>query len=157
MKISEETINFLSADWYLVYYDDFLNEVALQEATKLHLCSKGGDYFLKTIKAIKSEMSIDYIISKLGDTSTYKNFVKNFKTLLPEEMRNNLVCYAASYGIGILVCAGIRSRIENVKQEIKDILNKKGIEYSTEYSDAHWIFRYKISKSKENIERMTNG
>jgi hypothetical protein len=31
-------------------------------------------------------------------------------------------------------------------------LNSLGIEYTTEYSDANWVFRFKISKSKKNIE-----
>ena len=28
------------------------------------------------------------------------------------------------------------------------------IKYSTEYSDARWVFRYKISKSIDNIEQI---
>ena len=40
------------------------------------------------------------------------------------------------------------------KKNIENLLNSLGLTYTTEYSDAYYVFRYKISKSKENIEKI---
>jgi len=48
----------------------------------------------------------------------------------------------------------MRKEEEDGSNFIRLILDPLGIEYSNEYSDAHWVYRYKISKAAENINRI---
>jgi len=40
--------------------------------------------------------------------------------------------------------------------ELSKALDNIGIEYKNEYSDAFWVYRYKISQSKSNIDKINN-
>jgi len=37
---------------------------------------------------------------------------------------------------------------------VTELLDSAGISYTNEYSDARQVFRFKISKSKSNIEKL---
>lgn len=158
MIISEQTIEILEDDFMIVFYDNDFNEVSIGKATKIHLCQINMEdgYKAKTINAYRNETPLKYILEQFHKDSIYKNFCEIFKALLPTSLRNSLTCYPASYGIGIFVAIGLRGQIGQTKSEIEKILKDRKIEYTTEYSEANWVFRYKISKSKENIERMKN-
>ena len=41
-----------------------------------------------------------------------------------------------------------------LRKKVEVLLEELGIEYSNEYSDAGWVFRYKIFKSKQNLARI---
>jgi hypothetical protein len=117
-----------------------------------------GNYLGKTIKVPKNkETTIDYILNIINKDNVYQNFCNDFKKLLPEKYKNSVDVYPTSYGIGIFValCFSKNER-ENIKKEIELILTKYNIDYKNEYSDAGWVFRYKISKAKENIDKINN-
>ena len=72
------------------------------------------------------------------------------KNLLNEKGLVGVNSYPTTYGIG--VTQFMDSRIS--KEKIKNLLDSLGIEYINELSDAEYVYRFRISKSKSNIEKI---
>ncbi len=149
MNISKQTLALLSNEGYsYIFYDKNINEVSIENASIIHVyCFE--PYKHKDIKALKKEITFDYIMNKINSESIYINFCNYFNGLIS---KYGLNAYATTYGIGLFVGFGFRSRIDEIKNNISNLLDSFGIKYSCEYSDALYVFRYKISKSKENID-----
>jgi hypothetical protein len=157
MNISNETLEKLNEFYNYMFYDNNINEVSKDVATNIHIgFTKGPDaeYIGKTIKATKKEITFDYIIDKINKDNVYKNFSDKFNTLINNK---NISAYPTTYGLGIFVGIGLRSRIEETKSDIENTLKNMGIEYTTEYSNAGYVFRYKLSKKADNIKKMLNN
>jgi len=158
--------------YYITYYDDFLNDTEdnLLKCTNIFIGTKVlngsiSDYkkdmtleavFIgKTIKLPKKKLiTVDYIIKKIENNNIYINFAKNFKKLLLKIGFNNINVYPTTYGIGIFI--PYTRGVKNYKETINNLLESLGIEYSNEYSDAGWVYRYKISKKQSNINKINN-
>jgi hypothetical protein len=157
MNISSETLKQLDALYTYIFMDDYMNEVQADKATELHIGfarAIGDDdpeYIGKSIKATKKETTLEYITDKLSAISVYKSFASHFGKLIKPMGLN---AYPTTYGIGIFVMLMRNKTSETIQNEIDTLLTNLGIEYKTEFSDAHWVFRYKISKSAKNIERL---
>ena len=154
MNISKETIEILDTLFMYSFTDDNINNVDPINATQLNLTFNKElndciSYLGKTIKATKKEITIDYILNKINSDKTFKNFSNYFNSIIS---KFGLNAYPTSYGIGIFVLFGFRNSITETKNQISKCLNELGIKFDTEYSDAHWVFRYKISKASENIK-----
>lgn len=155
MNISKQTLEMLNEIFYITFYDNFMNEVAMDKATELHIgfTKDGTEYIGKLIKATKKEMTFDYIMSKINSDKTFKNFSSEFNKVIS---KFGLSAYPTSYGIGFFVAFGFRKTINETKEQIEKSLNEIGVKFTTEYSDAGWVFRYKISKAAENISILQN-
>jgi hypothetical protein len=161
MNISKETIETLNTMYSFWASDNNGNEKPFETATEVvigfeknseGICDDNCYYIGKSIKVpAKKEITVEWVLEKLGADKVYKDFAQYFKKLLTG---NNFNCYPTSYGIGVFVAIGARKDIETTKGQIDVLLNNLGIQYTTQYSDAMWVFRYKISKSKENIEKI---
>ena len=136
------------------YYDDNVNDVPKEEAKVLHIGfheDEDGNYesIFKEIKIPKKkELDLEYVMNKINTDKIYKNFSNKFNDIL--KSNSNVSAYPTSYGIGFFALF----KSQETKDQIEEILNRHNIKYSTEYSDAGYVFRYKISKSKENIENI---
>lgn len=157
MNISKSTIKKLELDYTIHFMDDFMNEASYENATILGIgweIENGtpSGYVGKDLKAPKKmEVTYEWISDKINKQNVFVNFCDNFNKFLRSK---GLRGYATSYGIGIeSLFVGSKNLKEN-KTSIENELNSLGIKYTTEYSEAHWVFRYKISQSKENIERL---
>lgn len=152
MNITKETIELLKKNYSIIFMDDFCNEVSVEKATELRIgfenTLEGTNYIGKSVKATKKETTFDYVVSKIQSDKIYKNFSNVFGKLVK---KHGFSVYPTSYGIGVFCAIGLRSDIQSSKNKIDEMLKSFGIEYSTEYSDAGWVFRYKISKSSKNI------
>ena len=103
-----------------------------------------------SIKLPKKTLTVEYIIGRFSTLVGLKNTncVKLFRTIIGKESLN---LYAASYGVGI---SNIWNPDKNKSiKRICDFLVKHGIEYKTDYSNAHWIFRIRISQSRGNLDK----
>lgn len=111
------------------------------------------EYVGKQIKLPKNKfVDVSYVMQQLNKDNVYNNFSDKFKLVLDKlGYSNNINVYPTTYGIGIFVFLGDKSQASKL---VASILDKAGIEYKTEYSDASFVFRYKISKSKENIAKL---
>ena len=160
MNISNETVAQLKSMFTVSFYDQYTNEVAPELATEIYIgyekingsVTDANGYFYnaihKTIKAGKKEITVDWVLSKVNADKTFKNFCDTFNKLINGKGLN---AYPTSYGIGVFVAVGYRNSIQETKQKIEALINDLGIKYSTEYSEAGWVFRYKISRSQSNI------
>lgn len=158
MNISKSTIAKLELDYGIHFMDDYMNDVTPENATILSIGweiidGQPSGYIGKDLKAPKKmEISYEWVSEKINKQNVFVNFCEKFNLFLKTK---GLRGYATSYGIGIeSLFVGSQNLNEN-QSSIENELNSLGIKYTTEYSDAHWVFRYKISQAKENIELLT--
>lgn len=98
-----------------------------------------------------STLTIPWVLSKVAKESVYQNFASEFNKVIQGAGLGS--AYPTSYGIGLIVF-GDRERVSETRKEVDRLLSKRGIEYTNEYSEAGLVFRYRISKSKENLKRL---
>lgn len=137
------------------FYDKNVNDMPPNKAEVLTIWHDGQmlNFNLPKNKLVNAE----YIMNKINKDSVYKNFCNDFKKILIKlGINESLNCYPTSYGLGISVIFSYRGSAKVYKSKIDEVLNDLGIKYTTEFSDAMWVFRYKISKSSENIEKIKN-
>lgn len=152
-NISDTLISELESLGYSVrIYNDYLEDCDPKDATELSVMDLSADFFnYNHVKLPKKKLvNIEYVMNKINSDKVYQNFSKYFAKLVDD---NSFSIYPTSYGIGVSVLFFSRHDKPAI-DGLKDILNKTGIKYSNEYSDAHWVYRFKISKSKENIEKI---
>lgn len=106
---------------------------------------------IKTPK--KKEVTVEWVLNKLNKDSLYTNFASVFSKLLKEKGYGSSA-YATSYGIGVFVAFGFRKNINAAIMNIEAMLNDLNIDYKTERSNAGWVFRFRLSKSQANINRI---
>lgn len=151
MNISETEIKKLESVYSVQYYDKYCNQKSISEATEIYIGSElHPTLYLgihKTIKAPKKEIDFNYILSKLNAETIYINFAKYFEKILNKKF-TKISAYATSYGIGLFLPYKIDI------QEIENELLNLNINFSTERSEGGFVYRFKISKSKENIEKI---
>ena len=157
----------------ITYYDNYMNDVEADKdkCTNIYvgLHVKNGsiaeygknpdtfdaEFIGKTIRVPKKkEITMEYIIGKLSNNVVYENFSRYFKSVLVKLGYNGINVYPTSYGIGMFVLFSDRTYMRTAKNEIDTLLKEMGVEYTNEYSDAAWVFRYKISKSEKNISKL---
>ncbi len=159
MNISNETIEALSELGYKIHFqDNNLNLKEPKDASEMYigfqmLSSEEMQYIGKTIKATKKETTVEYVLDKINADKTFKNFSSEFNKIISKFGFN---AYPTSYGIGVFVAVSLRNSAQITRDKIESTLNGIGVKFTTEYSDAGWVFRYKISKSADNIQIIQN-
>lgn len=158
MNITQQTIDSIKALGYTLHFqDEFINVVEPEKAIEMYIgYLKMGEliqYIGKTIKATKKETTVEYVMDKINAEKIYKNFSSEFNKAIREFGLN---AYPTSYGIGVSVLFTSQSKESELTKVVEDALNKIGVAFKTEYSEAWWVFRFKISKSAENIQLLSN-
>jgi uncharacterized iron-regulated protein len=92
----------------------------------------------------------DWFINKIEQANA-KRAVKYSKMFSEVPELKKLGFYNTTYGFGIFALLG---RIEQEVQQVRDILTTNGIEFKNGFSEAGWVYRFIISQSKQNIERV---
>lgn len=120
------------------------------------------EYDGKTIvkkESVKSkEITIEYIDKLIAKNEKaysgyYGEFAKNMQRLLRENgISGQFSIYPTTYGIGVWVFYNFHAKDEIEK--VTKILDERGIEYYNEYSEAGWVYRYKVSKKAENLVKV---
>lgn len=107
-------------------------------------------------KIPKKSMEITQVfIQKLIDKNEklysgfYGNFALRMQKLIRKEI-NSAWIYPTTYGIGVWVFYNFGAK-ESI-EKVENLLKKYGVEYHNEFSDAQWVYRFKISKRKSNLE-----
>lgn len=108
---------------------------------------------LKKIKIpIKKEISEEWVFNQLNK----EQYFKNLTNLLNNKLKGwGLDCfniYGASYGLGVY-CIYNREQKEQILK-IENYLKELKINFYCEFSTAGWVYRFKISKSEENLKRL---
>jgi hypothetical protein len=105
---------------------------------------------MKTVKLIKS-YDINWIANQVNKFLNYSNnnLTHIFKGL---GLSGNI--YYTSFGFSY--CTFMRSRDTFDKDILilKEALDKNGIVYRNEFSDACWVYRFIISQKEDNLSRI---
>ena len=105
-----------------------------------------------TIKLNKN-FSEDWLRQKIEriQNNPTKNFKVTFKKL---KIKGNI--YYTSFGFSYDMFFKSKEQFEKDIQKIKDYLTSKKIVFRNEFSDAFWVYRFVISQSTKNLNKITN-
>jgi hypothetical protein len=150
MNISQITIDKLKLLGYdILFYDNGMNTVPKEHAISFTIYCLDPYEMFSSIKPLKKEMSYEWIIQQIDKKKTFQS-IKWCEVFKPLELFN-VGYYTTSYGVGVEVIFGRR---EETIQKIDTFLKSHQIEFTNEYSGAGWVYRFKISKAKDNIEKL---
>lgn len=170
MNIREETLRQLSQLYTFHFENDQgschywnepeISEIPLSKCTMLIInwsLDKNGEperFLGKSLRLPKKmEITLAWILGKIENGKAYQSFAEQFNCLLNKKFPNRFLAYPTTYGIGVFIIFGGKrtgQEIELIKKE----LESRNIQYQNEFSKAHWVYRFKISKAKENIEKL---
>jgi len=118
----------------------------------------GGQILVKKENVKSKEITVEYV-QKLVEkdrkvyAGTYGKFAMAMQRLCKERgYTSRFLVYPTTYGIGVWLFYNFHAE-ENIA-DVKSLMDERGIEYYNEFSDHHWVYRFKVSKKRENIERM---
>jgi len=128
------------------------------EYTTLYVEHDGGQMLVKKENVKSKTITVEYV-QKLVEkdrkvyAGTYGKFAMCMQRLCKERGLTNKFCvYPTTYGIGVWLFYNFNS--DKHITQVEEIMKERGIEYYNEYSDKRWVYRFKVSKKRENIERM---
>ena len=131
----------------VVWYKDYDKMVTTDNINEVEAFAFCNPY--KTVKLPKQKLiTLDYVINKVSEQKEFINLAIKFRTVLDSGYN----CYPTSYGFGVWT---LFSKVGDVTK-IENLLRSADIEYRCEYSDAFWVYRFILSKSKENLIKMNN-
>lgn len=117
---------------------------------------KYGERTFAKKESVKSkEITPEYVMKlvekdKKAFAGEYGNFARTMEQLLKKNgIGRNFSIYPTTYGIGVWVIYNFNANRDI--ELVNKILDEQGIEYYNEYSDAQWVWRYKISKASKNL------
>lgn len=126
--------------------------------TTLFVEHDGCKMFVKKENVLSKEITVEYVM-KLVEKSRklyagyYGDFTLKMQRILNHMGYSGRLCvYPTTYGIGVWLFYNYNSNKQI--NDVEGVLKKAGIEYYNEYSDKRWVFRFKISKKKGNLERI---
>lgn len=125
---------------YFVEYDD--------NGTRRTICQK--------IAGKSKEITIEYVDKliakdKKAYNGTYGKFADAMNRILDKlGYKTKFSVYPTTYGIGVWLFYNWNAD-KNIK-EVEAILKANNVEYYNEYSDKHYVYRFKISKKQANIQ-----
>lgn len=97
------------------------------------------------------EARVDKVIARVEKESKgrYAEFSNLMQRIVNERIKDcSYLTYPTTYGFGLE--AIFNWNFDKQAAEIEKLLNEMGVSYTTEYSDAFWVFRYRISKAADN-------
>ena len=128
------------------------------EYTTLYVEHDGGQILVKKENVKSKEITVEYVLKLVEKdrkvyAGTYGKFAMCMQKLCKERgLTNKFLVYPTTYGIGVWLFYNFHAE-ENIA-DVKSLMDERGIEYYNEFSDHHWVYRFKVSKKRENIERM---
>lgn len=128
------------------------------EYTTLYVVHDVNQILVKKENVKSKEITVEYV-KKLVDkdrkvyAGTYGKFAMAMQKLCRERGLTNKFCvYPTTYGIGVWLFYNFNA--DKYIKQVEQLMKERNIEYYNEYSEHHWVFRFKVSKKRENIERM---
>ena len=115
-----------------------------------------GRMVVHKVSVKSKEITEDYVLKLIEkNEKMYKGFYGEFTDKMNNLLGNKksyFSIYPTTYGIGVWLFYNF-SADKDIKY-IENILKEKGIEYYNEFSDMRYVYRFKISKKRENLERL---
>lgn len=142
---------------YKIYawQDDNLYDVNLVNATNIAISSIPYDIYTRYLIKLpaKKLVDFDYIMKSIAKKDRIDSFYINLSKYMQKIMGQNsagLDIYPTSYGIGVVSI--YNRRLTGDIQGVKDMMDKIGLQYSNEYSEGGWVYRFKVSKNAKNMK-----
>lgn len=117
-----------------------------------------GKLIMKKENVKSKEITADYI-NKLIEKNEkaysgyYGTFALNMQKLLKANgLDNCFSVYPTTYGIGVWVIYNWNA--DKDIDRVTALLDARGVDYYNEFSEKHWVYRYKVSKRADNIARV---
>jgi hypothetical protein len=82
----------------------------------------------------------------------YYEAAQVFRAFLATETGRQIAAYPTTYGVGVWIAYNYRA--EETVFLLKKLFDARGVEYKNEFSGARWVFRFKISKAKDNLTQL---
>ena len=104
------------------------------------------------------EVTVDFVQKRIDKAEkaycgNYGGFCESVQALLRrEQIDQGFSIYPTTYGIGVWVFLNYHAK--ECVNTVAELLKKYGIEYYNEFSEARWVFRFKISKKETNRLKM---
>ena len=115
-----------------------------------------GRMVVQKVSVKSKEITEGYVLKLIEkNEKMYKGFYGEFTDKMNKLLGNKksyFSIYPTTYGIGVWLFYNF-SADKDIKY-IENILKEKGIEYYNEFSDMRYVYRFKISKKRENLERL---
>lgn len=117
-----------------------------------------GEQMLVKKENVKSKViTVDYVLKLVEKdrklyAGTYGQFAIAMQRLCKEKGFNGFHVYPTTYGIGVWLFYNFSA--EKHIAQVEQIMKERNIEYYNEYSEARWVYRFRVSKKRENIERI---
>lgn len=128
------------------------------EFTTLYVEHDNGQMLVRKENVKSKEITVEYVLKLVEKdrkvyAGTYGKFAMCMQKLCKERGLANKFCvYPTTYGIGVWLFYNFNA--DKHIEQVEEIMKERNIEYYNEFSDAHWVYRFKVSKKRENIERM---
>lgn len=128
------------------------------EFTTLYVEHDNGQMLVKKENVKSKTITVEYVLKLVEKdrkvyAGTYGKFAMCMQKLCKERGLTNKFCvYPTTYGIGVWLFYNFNA--DKHIAQVEEIMKERNIEYYNEYSNAHWVYRFKVSKKRENIERM---
>lgn len=108
----------------------------------------------------KTEMEREYAYwhhsSNMFDKKQlYEQIETNFNSLEFEQTLCKYGFYPTEYGVGIFVLFAGNRELEAVRK-MKHFLSTNSIPYTNEFSDARWVYRFKLNLNKDSHNSILN-
>ena len=117
-----------------------------------------GQILVKKESVKSKEITAEYVIKLVEKdrkvyAGTYGKFAMAMQKLCKEKGFTDKLCvYPTTYGIGVWLFYNFQADQHIAK--VEKIMKERDIEYYNEYSEKHWVYRFKVSKKASNIEKM---
>ena len=118
-----------------------------------------GEQMLVKKENVKSKViTVDYVLKLVEKdrklyAGTYGQFAIAMQRLCKKKGLTNKFCvYPTTYGIGVWLFYNFNA--DKHIEQVEEIMKERNIEYYNEFSEHHWVYRFKVSKKRENIERI---
>lgn len=127
------------------------------DAETLYIAYGDNRLICKKWPVKSKEVTYDYVIKAVEqDKKLYEGpygyFTDKFRKLMPEELKENINVHPHLYGIGVWVFWNYQASKHIAA--VEETLKKYDIEYTTEFSPARWVYRFKISKKASNLNKI---
>jgi hypothetical protein len=151
-KNLESDLKFiLNNEIIIMYKDKNINTVTTEKCEVLALWYNCQFHSINL--PIKKLINADYIYKKINKKSDIIDCKKEFKKVSDIIFNEtNIKSETTSYGLGFDMLFRSHKNLHNTKDIILKKMSELGLKSSFNVSDASWVLRIKISKSKENLQ-----
>ncbi|MDQ1339694.1 MAG: hypothetical protein QG567_847 [Campylobacterota bacterium] len=106
-------------------------------------------FFDNKSASLPKKVTMDWIAKKIDSREEYNNLSSLFN-MLP--LHGN--CYPTTYGVGYFCLFKNNEEFLKDRDLVDSQLKHIGLKYKCEFSDAHYVLRFIISKEAENLAKI---